>query len=805
MRNVAHRAWCVGLLAMACLGMAASSWAEQCEDSASSCTNAADASPSAAPPDIQALLEAHSRSRKALATRKTNEQPQPRLREDRPRIEPGRRPDVLPHTPHTRTKQRRTPNVSPSVPPTDHVPCDVEGFATKSGQALSDHIRAMTYGCISNALFDDAPLALRLAAFQMQDMIDVAQATIDLMAIYEGVNTNHLYSKHYLFLRIGYYNHSSHADAMDWSDRSNVAVVTEAVAEAVDAFIESSHFLDHTDTHGETAWEIFAMLGGAYFPDYLAGWLPAFKRWINALGREHVKPVERCEVINSANRILDILHGGHFSPSFVAAATSDRELVATLRRLALQDYMLDEWCAEILLGNAGNVLAGFLRYESAPIYPDVLEAIGAILDRYDGDGREFGVWLETAAAVSFRGKCAEFQICGFEQELEAEVLSVSHACPEVDVRIRAEDLTNEDLAVACRSLSEVGDRFHQLLNTGYRPVADDHNAHLEIIVYADWDSYDTYSGLFFGNDTDNGGIYLEGDPADQDNQARFFAYVADGLPRRVWNLEHEYVHYLDGRFNVYAGFSLDYDALWWAEGLAEYVSKQNDYEAAIALARRADFLLDELFSTTYDHSADQVYRWGYLAVRFMFERHPEHVGRIAGYLRAGCFAEHDRYLERGIGAMHNDEWLDWLGTVRTTRDFVLDRGVVWRLPEDCGVHAVARLRRPLPSLDLYPVQDAKTFDLGAFFAGFSDTGVAYTVSSSNPDVVGANLDGSLLTLVALSSGDADISVVASDGSARVTATFQVAVTAECPPWICRSWTRSWRLAIDELGTRPPGP
>ena len=66
-------------------------------------------------------------------------------------------------------------------------------------------------------------------------------------------------------------------------------------------------------------------------------------------------------------------------------------------------------------------------------------------------------------------------------------------------------------------------------------------------------------------------------------------------------------------------------------------------------------------------------------------------------------------------------------------------------------------------------------------------------------------DGSVLTLVALSAGNAEISVVASDGSARVTATFQVAVTAECPAWICRSWTRSWHLAIDELGTRPPGP
>ena len=507
-------------LATACLGVG-SSWAEQCDDSDSACASA-EARAAAALPDVRLPLDARSPSRQGQEAQQTAKPP-PSLREIRPWVDPGRRPDAFPDT---KTK-KRTPPISPFSPQLnlDHVECDIEGFATKSGQALSDHVRAMTYDCI-NALFDDAPLELRAAAFSMRNMIDMAEATVDIMKVYEGVNAEHLYSKHYLFLRIGYYNHF-YTDAMDWGHRSDLAVVTAAVAEAVDAFIQNSHFLDHTDTHAETAWEIFSMLGGEYFHDYLAGYLPAFKSWINALGREHVEPVEFGEVINATNRILDILDT-HSSPSFVAAATTDPDLVATLRRLALQDYMLGTWFAEVLLGNSGNALAQFLQYESAPIYPDVVEAVRAILDRYDGGGREIGVWLETAKVVSYQGKCAEFQICGFEEELEAQVLSVSHSCLEVDVHIRAEDLTEGDLAAACRSLSDVGDRFHALLNTGRRPVANDHNGHLEIVVYSSWDSYDTYSGLFFGNDTDNGGIYYEGDPADVNNLARFFVYVEYG-------------------------------------------------------------------------------------------------------------------------------------------------------------------------------------------------------------------------------------------------------------------------------------
>ena len=779
-----------GLLAMACVGLAAASWAAQCEDSASTCAASIDAHPAAAPPDVRALLEAHSRSRKALAAQRPIKQ-QPRLREVHSRIEPGRRPDFLPQIPHTQTKRRRPPTISPFAPLGVHVECDLDGFATKSGQALSDHIRAMTYGCV-NALLDDAPLELRLAALRMQHMIDVAQATIGVMETYEGANTGHLYSKHYLFLRSGYYNHAGHADAMDWGDDYNLAVVTEAVAEAADAFIENSHFLDHTETHSETAWEVYAMLDGPYFLAYLAGYLPAFKSWIKAFGGDHF---ELYEVISATNVMFSIFDQGHYAPGFVAAATSDLDLVATLRSFALSDDMLDT-TAEVLLGNAGYHLAQFLQYESAPIYTETVDAVRSILGHYDRSSRdEVGVWLETARIASYHGKCAEFQICGFEQELEREVLSVSHACSAIDVRIRAENLTGEDLAIACDSMADIEARFHELLNTGRQPVADDHNAHLEVVVYANWDSYDTYSGLFFGNDTDNGGIYLEGDPADPSNLARFFAYVADWLPeRRVWNLEHEYVHYLDGRFNIYGGFSLDYDALWWAEGLAEYIDKQNENEDAIELAPSADFLLNELFSTTYDDGTEQVYRWGYLAVRFMFERHPEHVGRIASYLRAGCFAEHDRYLERTIGAAHNDEWLKWLDSVSTTSEFVTDRGVEW-LQVDCGVGAGPSTHvRHVRHVDIWPLGESTVVDVSTFFEGLGADAV-FSVSSSDPAIVNATLHGNALTLVAVSEGQAVVSVVASEGGVSATRTVLVEAAGECPPFVCRSFINNWRVHL----------
>ncbi len=50
--------------------------------------------------------------------------------------------------------------------------------------------------------------------------------------------------------------------------------------------------------------------------------------------------------------------------------------------------------------------------------------------------------------------------------------------------------------------------------------------------------------------------------------------VGDGFPADIWNLNHEYTHYLDGRYDTYGDFSAGQTVpdIWWIEGFAEYVS-----------------------------------------------------------------------------------------------------------------------------------------------------------------------------------------------------------------------------------------
>ena len=100
----------------------------------------------------------------------------------------------------------------------------------------------------------------------------------------------------------------------------------------------------------------------------------------------------------------------------------------------------------------------------------------------------------------------------------------------------------------------------------------------------------------------------------------------------MWNLNHEYVHYLDGRFNTYGDFRdfNAHDSVWWGEGIAEYIAKKNFDDDAIAEARKNTYKLSELFRTNYnDHDSTRIYKWGYLAVRFMFEEQAGYVDNLS--------------------------------------------------------------------------------------------------------------------------------------------------------------------------------
>jgi microbial collagenase len=208
-----------------------------------------------------------------------------------------------------------------------------------------------------------------------------------------------------------------------------------------------------------------------------------------------------------------------------------------------------------------------------------------------------------------------------------------------------------------------------MLNTHGVPVADDYNDTLEVVVFANNTEYENYSGVLFGNATNNGGEYIEGNPASRTNQARFIAFRATWLPQfEIWNLRHEYVHYLDGRYDMYGDFDLGtrVPTVWYIEGLAEYIALGNDNQKAIDVAKTGQYRLSEIFRNTYqmDDYVDRAYRWGYMAVRFVFERRPELLGMILPLFRSGDYERYWDYMQR-LSTQLDDEFAAWVPTATT--------------------------------------------------------------------------------------------------------------------------------------------
>ncbi|MEO9386803.1 M9 family metallopeptidase [Chromobacterium phragmitis] len=322
------------------------------------------------------------------------------------------------------------------------------------------------------------------------------------------------------------------------------------------------------------------------------------------------------------------------------------------------------------LGDATREGLRFMQYPA--LLPAIKPQAKAILAASSMTGADNELWLAAAEAVKYydNANCAEYGTCNFETKLADAVLVNRYTCSPT-IRIRAQEMTTDQMQSSCALLQKEESYFHQMLQTRNQPVANDNNASLEVVVFDDYNNYSKYAGVIYGISTDNGGMYLEGNPADPGNQARFIAHEASWLRPafKVWNLEHEYIHYLDGRFDMYGDFSAatQQPTVWWIEGLAEYLSLRNDNQTAIDVAKTGTYQLSQIYGNTYDMSdyVTRAYRWGYMATRFMFERHRADIDAMLPLWRKGDYAGGYAGLMRQIGKRYDAEFAGWAQNATT--------------------------------------------------------------------------------------------------------------------------------------------
>lgn len=532
--------------------------------------------------------------------------------------------------------------------------CAPADFGSRTGSALVSYVRSATPDCV-NTLFPVTGTDAR-DIFRQAQMLTVARAFTRTAGQYRGDNSGSLLQL-VLFLRAGYYVQFNHpGDVGAYTFR-----LTTAVTSGTDTFFARAHSRDVTAANGDILGETVILTDSA---DQQGRYLSVYRRLLTDYDSSY-DSVD--SMIRAVNDVYTPLWRGNWNPEYVRAVEADPRIATTLYDFALAHTDQLGTDLAFLDANAGMNLA---RYTEHPGLRDTVRPLTKdLLDRTGITGPTAGLWVAVATQANSYDKadCSYYDVCGLPEKLDKAVLPVTRHC-DANVTVRAQALTAADLDAACASVLRQDAWFRSVVKAD-GAIPGQYASTVRLVVFAGRADYQTYAGAMYGISTDNGGMTLGGDPSDPANEPMSVMYQKDhddGFPARIWNLNHEYTHFLDARDDMKGDFArqISVPDVWWIEGVAEYVSygyRGLADDQAVQAAGRHTYRLSTLFESTYDNSdVTRTYPWGYLAVRYMVERHPEDVQRMLARFRVGDYAGGHAAYHDGIGTRYDADFDQWL-------------------------------------------------------------------------------------------------------------------------------------------------
>jgi microbial collagenase len=230
---------------------------------------------------------------------------------------------------------------------------------------------------------------------------------------------------------------------------------------------------------------------------------------------------------------------------------------------------------------------------------------------------------------------------------------INHYTCSEETKIHAEK--SVDFEGLCQSLLEVESLFFDRF--GSEPVSGDYNNNRDLYIYKDRDSY-----LATGFNASSYGKYIEQDPSDPDSHGEIYSYLLDS--GNVKNQSHEYIHYLDGRFNKDGDYHATDMAAWWTEGIAEYMQHLHWQSPSTFIKQSisqygSDFSLETIFSLTKDdYKTDYfnlLYDGGNVALCFFIQEEPRALTTLLSYSRSGNWSAWVTELDR-LASVYGDKF-----------------------------------------------------------------------------------------------------------------------------------------------------
>ncbi|MCH0559488.1 MULTISPECIES: collagenase [unclassified Streptomyces] len=600
------------------------------------------AAPRPSPGTIAAPRKAETAPSPTGATTAATERPAVRSR----RLSPAQLP---PQTPMSVNSAR-----SAEIRRASAASCALADFGSRTGSALVSFVKAASVNCV-NTLFS-ATGKDAYDVFRQPQMVTVANAFTRTARHYRGDNSGSL-EQLVLFLRAGYYVQFNHSgDVGSYTSR-----LTTAVTRGLDTFFARYHSRDISAANGDILGETVILTDSA---DQQGRYLYVYRRLLNDYDSSY-DSID--SMIRAVNDVYTPLWRGNWNPEYVKAVDSDPRIIDTLYDYALANTDQLGTSIAFLDSNAGMNLARYVEH------PELRETVRPLtkelLDDTEIDGQTAGLWVAVATQANYydSADCAYYGVCDLPDKLTRAVLPTVHRC-DANVTIRAQSLSTADLDAACASVLGQDAYFRGLVKAG-GPIPGQHVSTIQLVVFASRSDYQTYAGAIYGISTDNGGMTLDGDPSDPANRVTSIMYQKDyddGFVARIWNLNHEYTHFLDGRDDMKGTFAqqISVPDVWWIEGVAEYVSysyRGLADDQAVREAAQHTYKLSTLFENTYDNSdVIRTYPWGYLAVRYMTEKHPDDVQRMLARFRAGDYAGGYAVYHDGIGTRYDADFDRWL-------------------------------------------------------------------------------------------------------------------------------------------------
>ncbi|MET8542054.1 M9 family metallopeptidase [Kitasatospora sp. NPDC004799] len=532
-------------------------------------------------------------------------------------------------------------------------PCNIADFTGRTGGDLVRQIRSVDLQCV-NSLFrigrGDAA-----GAFRESQMTTVANAVRDAAYTYQGDNSASI-AQLMLYLQAGYFVQFYNPDAVGpYGDG-----LKAAGRSALDAFFANPRSRDVTADNASPLTRAATLIDSIKDS---ARYLPVVKRLLADYDSATWNPNGMVYALTPA---LTVLYAGHWQADFLPAVKADPTVLDTLFTFISRNQGLHGGTYGRMVYESVNELTRFMKYPE--LLPGLRPYARTLAQQSTPSGPTMYQRGSVALAVNWwdTANCSYYGTCDDPARFKAANLTVKHTCSP-SITLLAQALDGTQLGTACTSLNGQDAFFHAVARDS-GPVKDDNNGTIEVVVFHSSLDYQVLAAVIYDINTNNGGMYLEGEPDKAGNQPRFLCYEAEwARPSfEIWNLNHEYTHYLDGRFDVYG----DYEAGqvqpidWWVEGFAEFVShsyRKVVNDGAIAVAGRHAYRLSELFDTVYAKSSqERVYQGGYLAVRYMLERHRSDVDAVLAKYRAGDWDGARALLKTTIGTRYDADFDGWL-------------------------------------------------------------------------------------------------------------------------------------------------